>query len=205
MFLESGKVHRAYNQESYEKDCDACGGTGGHLTPGIALSQSLYEQETSPGSLFKKKKVVDSRLSRKYSCCNLYPCLEQHLCEHQWGSCGFYGSFGCPFSKHIHFVEKKEINAIVVFGGFTSLGPAMAARWLGIPVFTHEANRAVGKAVRFVGRHSKRLYLPEGMHVEGISSEIVRNIGYPLRQDFRRIPGKGHESILAIRIQNACS
>ena len=50
----------------------------------------------------------------------------------------------------------------------------------------HEANRAVGKAVRFVGRHSKDC-LPEGMHGR-ISSEIVRNIGYPLNRDFRRIP-----------------
>ena len=84
---------------------------------------------------------------------------------------------------------------MVVFGGFTSLGPALAARWLGLPVFTREANRAVGKAVRFISRYSTRLYLPEGMHVNGISSEIISSIGYPLRQDFRRVtrerPGNG--------------
>ena len=59
-------------------------------------------------------------------------------------------------------------------------------RWLGIPVFTHEANRAVGKAVRLIARYSKRLYLPDGIRVDGISSEVTRNVGYPLRHDFRR-------------------
>lgn len=64
----------------------------------------------------------------------------------------------------------------------------MAARMRGMPVFIHEANRAVGKAVRFLAKRSTRLYLPEGMQLDGISPEIIRNVGYPLRQEFRRIP-----------------
>ena len=64
----------------------------------------------------------------------------------------------------------------------------MAARLVKIPVFIHEANRAVGKAVRFIAKNSDRVYLPEGMLLEGVSSELIRNIGYPLRKEFRRIP-----------------
>ena len=44
---------------------------------------------------------------------------------------------------------------MVGFGGFSSFGPAMAAKARGIPVFIHEANRAVGKAVRFLAKRSK--------------------------------------------------
>ena len=68
---------------------------------------------------------------------------------------------------------------MIGFGGFTSLGPALAARFAKIPVFIHEANRAVGKAVRLIAKNSDRVYLPEGMLMEGVSSEVVRNIGYP--------------------------
>jgi UDP-N-acetylglucosamine--N-acetylmuramyl-(pentapeptide) pyrophosphoryl-undecaprenol N-acetylglucosamine transferase len=46
----------------------------------------------------------------------------------------------------------------------------------------------VGKAVRFLAKRSSRLYLPEGMQLDGISPEIIRNVGYPLRREFRRIP-----------------
>ena len=43
----------------------ACGGTGGHLTPGIALAQNL-EERGYPSWLFISQKSVDSRLARKY-------------------------------------------------------------------------------------------------------------------------------------------
>ena len=43
----------------------ACGGTGGHLTPGIALAQSL-EERGYPSWLFISQKQVDARLSKKY-------------------------------------------------------------------------------------------------------------------------------------------
>ena len=42
-----------------------CGGTGGHLTPGIALAQNL-EEKGYPSWLFISQKSVDSRLARKY-------------------------------------------------------------------------------------------------------------------------------------------
>ncbi|MDA7699503.1 UDP-N-acetylglucosamine--N-acetylmuramyl-(pentapeptide) pyrophosphoryl-undecaprenol N-acetylglucosamine transferase, partial [bacterium] len=43
-----------------------------------------------------------------------------------------------------------------------------------------------------------RVYLPEGMRLEGVSSGIIRNFGYPLRKEFRRIPRERARKQLSI-------
>lgn len=165
----------------------ACGGTGGHLTPGIALAQSL-EEKGCPSWLFISQKGVDSRLSSKYPNLSFVPLPGAPLIKSPAGLARFCHGFAFSFLRSYRFYKKVGADALVGFGGFSSFGPAMAARARGMPVFIHEANRAVGKAVRFLAKRSTRLYLPEGMQLEGISPEIIRNFGYPLRHDFRRIP-----------------
>ena len=165
----------------------ACGGTGGHLTPGIALAQSL-EEKGCPSWLFISQKGVDSRLSSKYPNLSFVPLPGAPLIKSPAGLARFCHGFAFSFLRSYSFYKKVGADALVGFGGFSSFGPAMAARARGMPVFIHEANRAVGKAVRFLAKRSTRLYLPEGMQLEGISPEIIRNFGYPLRHDFRRIP-----------------
>jgi UDP-N-acetylglucosamine--N-acetylmuramyl-(pentapeptide) pyrophosphoryl-undecaprenol N-acetylglucosamine transferase len=165
----------------------ACGGTGGHLTPGIALSQNL-EERGYPSWLFISQKSVDSRLARKYPKLSFVPMPGSPLIRTPLGIIRFVFGFISSFIQSYRFYGKIGADALVGFGGFSSFGPAMAARARGIPVFIHEANRAVGKAVRFLAKRSTRLYLPEGMLLDGISPEVIRNLGYPLRKEFRRIP-----------------
>ena len=55
----------------------ACGGTGGHLTPGIALAQSL-EERGYPSWLFISQKQVDARLSQNIQNLAFKRCLDLH-------------------------------------------------------------------------------------------------------------------------------
>ena len=165
----------------------ACGGTGGHLTPGIALAQSV-EERGYPSWLFISQKQVDARLSKKYPKLSFQSMPGAPLIKSPLGLARFGQGFVRSFLRSQRFYRQVGADALVGFGGFSTFGPAMAARTRGIPVFIHEANRAVGKAIRFLAKQSSRVYLPEGMRLEGISPEITRNIGYPLRKEFRRIP-----------------
>ena len=165
----------------------ACGGTGGHLTPGIALAQSL-EEKGYPSWLFISQKKVDSRLSQKYPNLSFQSMPGAPLIKSPLGLARFGHGFVSSFFQSQNFYRKVGADALVGFGGFSTFGPAMAARFRGMPIFIHEANRAAGKAVRFLAKRSTRTYLPEGMRLDGISPEIVRNMGYPLRKEFRKIP-----------------
>lgn len=179
----------------------ACGGTGGHLTPGIALAQNL-EEKGYPSWLFISQKAVDSRLSRKYPKLSFEPMPGAPLIKSPLGLVRFVYGFIFSFIRSYRFFGRVGADALVGFGGFSSFGPAMAARARGIPVFIHEANRAVGKAVRFLAKRSDRLYLPEGVLLDGISPEVIRNIGYPLRKEFRRIPKERARKQLGISLHD---
>ena len=165
----------------------ACGGTGGHLTPGIGLAQAL-EEKGSPCWLFISKKQVDSRLSSKYKKMSFEPMPGCPFSSSIWGFAKFCKELVHSFYLSRQFYKKVGADVVVGFGGFSTLGPALAARSVGIPLYLHESNRKVGKAVRFLAKRADRVYLPDGVRIEGVSYEKTFHHGFPLRQDFRRLP-----------------
>ena len=81
----------------------ACGGTGGHLTPGIALAQSL-ELLGCPTWLFISQKQVDSRLASKYPELNFVPMPGVPLIKTPWGIMKFLkGCLHSSFSDRTPF------------------------------------------------------------------------------------------------------
>ena len=136
----------------------ACGGTGGHLAPGIALAEALHSRGHT-ATLFISQKKVDARL------CEHYPSLatvrvpgapfgwrpDVHLRFH-WRQ-----AQGLLFS--LRFIREQKPDAIIGFGGFTNAGVVMAGRLLDVPVALHEANRVPGLAIRVLSRISRRLYV----------------------------------------------
>lgn len=164
----------------------ACGGTGGHLAPGIALAQRLSEQGQEC-LLVVSSKVVDARMTAHYPRLNFVP--------------GKGRGFGPGLVKQILFfpallgavwaawrlVRRFRPDVLVCFGGFMSLGPALACRLMGVPVLVHEANRQPGKAVRLIARLATAVHLPEGVRLAGVAAERQRDSGYPVRAEIRPV------------------
>src|SRR5258707_570295 len=142
----------------------ACGGTGGHLSPGIALAEALIARGHTV-TLFISAKKVDTRLVEKYSHLSAIrvPSApfgwrpDVHLRFH-WRQ-----TQGLLFS--LKFIREHKPDAIVGFGGFTNAGVVMAGRLLCVPVALHEANRVPGLAIRVLSRVARRLYLPPGVRL----------------------------------------
>ncbi|WP_269523745.1 UDP-N-acetylglucosamine--N-acetylmuramyl-(pentapeptide) pyrophosphoryl-undecaprenol N-acetylglucosamine transferase [Coraliomargarita parva] len=164
----------------------ACGGTGGHLAPGIALAEELQGRGHECVLLISQKEV-DSALTRKYS----------HLNFVKTPGMAFAGGLGarlrsvwsmlsaCLFARRLLRDEKPQL--VFLFGGFLSVGLGFAARITGVPVALHEANCRPGKAVRLIKRLAHRVYLPDGLRLKGLSRNQVRYLGYPIRQDIKHI------------------
>lgn len=103
----------------------ACGGTGGHLFPGIAVAQELKKRGHNVTLLISQKKV-DAQASKNYGDLN-FRTIEA-IAMPKIPSMSLLG-FGLRLYKAIRFSRSllDEVNADVVIGmgGFTSFPPRL--------------------------------------------------------------------------------
>ncbi|MFZ5496073.1 MAG: UDP-N-acetylglucosamine--N-acetylmuramyl-(pentapeptide) pyrophosphoryl-undecaprenol N-acetylglucosamine transferase [Verrucomicrobiota bacterium] len=175
----------------------ACGGTGGHLSPGIALAEALVARGHTATLLISHKKV-DARLSEKYpqltfarvpgSPFGWSPLV--HLKFH-WEQ-----AKGLLFS--LRLIRRVRPDVIIGFGGFTNASVVLAGRLRGVPVALHEANRVPGRAVRLLSRFARRLYLPPGVRLPGRLGLMVRHTGLPVRSEIARLPRAEARALLGV-------
>ena len=162
----------------------ACGGTGGHLSPGIAVAQELTARGHVCELLISEKRV-DQTL------CRAYPELT------------FIPLSGIGFSKKIsnlprclwatfknilqsfRLLRQTKADALIGFGGFTNVGIILAAKFLRKPCFLHEANRIPGRAVRTLGRWATTVYVPEIFPNQPQLKQ--KPCGFPIRREFQKI------------------
>lgn len=130
----------------------ACGGTGGHLFPGIAVAQELKKTGHRPVLLISQKKI-DAQASHKYGDLEfrtVEAIAKPRLCSLKM----------LPFAWKLWRTWRtsrrilKEIGADIVLGmgGFTSLPPVKIAHGMKLRTYVHDSNALPGKANRLTAR-----------------------------------------------------
>lgn len=163
----------------------SCGGTGGHLSPGIALAEGLAERGHEARLLISQKKV-DARLIEKY------PQLRFERVPGKGFSWNPVQLVRCLISQAQGFrfceklVRQVRPDGIVAFGGFTSAPLVVAGVLHRIPVALHESNRVPGLAIRMLARLARRIYLPPGIQLPNVRPSRIRHAGQPVRREIIR-------------------
>ena len=169
----------------------ACGGTGGHLAPGIALAQTLISRGHSCELLISQKKV-DQELIKKYP--NLVfrnmPAISLGKTHSHISPLAFF-QFTARQISSLFFCAKIfrrfRPHAVVGFGGFSSLSAAVCAASTRTPVFLHEANQKVGDSIRALARFAQIIYLPPGIENHKLPARKVKLLGLPMRTDMQMV------------------
>jgi UDP-N-acetylglucosamine--N-acetylmuramyl-(pentapeptide) pyrophosphoryl-undecaprenol N-acetylglucosamine transferase len=175
----------------------ACGGTGGHLAPGIALAEGLVVRGHEPHLLISNKQV-DARLVEKYPWLKFARIPAAPLAASPLGLARFIYRQSAGFAFGLKQLRAVRPDIVVGFGGFTTASIVLAARIRGIPVALHEANRVPGRAVRLLSRFAKRVYLPAGVRLNRARGGTVRAHGLPVRREFHRFPRAEAQETLQI-------
>ncbi len=163
-----------------------CGGTGGHLTPGVAIAERLLERGHSP-RLVISRKPIDTYFQRRYkqfefvsvpgAAFGLKPtALAKFIFQ-------LFQSFGSSFR-----LLRQRPDAVVAFGGFLCVPFLILGRLLRIPIYLHEANRIPGRTVRYFARLADHVYLPDGVRLLGLRPGAIRHLGMPLRNEIQHVP-----------------
>jgi len=130
----------------------ACGGTGGHLFPGIAVAEVLQSRGHEVMLLVSEKDIDTVALSGR-----------TNFQVEKLPTVGLPSPFSPAFFGFARrFVESLSLcrsiyhrfnpHVVLGMGGFTSTAPVLAGRFRGIATFIHESNAVPGKANRWTAR-----------------------------------------------------
>lgn len=161
----------------------ACGGTGGHLFPGLAVAEVLRAQGHGV-LLLVSEKEVDARALRNHP----------DLPSEKLPSIGLPSPFSpalVAFLRRLRASLKKcgtifdgdRPDAVLGMGGFTSIAPLVAAWRRGIPAFLHESNAIPGKANRLAARFCKGVLLGFDDCAKHFPRGKTRVTGTPIRRE----------------------
>ena len=137
----------------------ACGGTGGHLFPGLAVAEVLRARGHEV-LLFISEKEIDSRAvaGRDEFRFERLPTVGLPS-PFSPAILGFARRFNESLSRCREIYRTFKPQMILGMGGFTSTAPVLAGRMRGVPSFVHESNAIPGKANRMTARMVRAVLL----------------------------------------------
>ena len=169
----------------------ACGGTGGHLFPGLAVAETLHERGHEV-LLFVSEKEIDTTALRDHPefRAEKLPSIGMPSNIVSPAFVGFIRRFWESYSQCKKIYRKFRPSVVLGMGGFTSTAPILAARMKGLPCFVHESNAIPGRANRLaskfatsvlIGFEETRQRFPSAKCIN-TGTPVRRNLGNPLER-----------------------
>jgi UDP-N-acetylglucosamine--N-acetylmuramyl-(pentapeptide) pyrophosphoryl-undecaprenol N-acetylglucosamine transferase len=168
----------------------ACGGTGGHLFPGIAVAEALRARGHQVMLLISEKKV-DSEASAKYRHLDFKtvpaiakpPTLSPRMLPFLWK---LYNTV----KQCKKIIREFGADAVLGMGGFTSLPPVYAGHKLGLKTFVHDSNARPGRSNVMTSRFCTQVFLGLDAAKAFFPNRETVNTGTPVRPEILDLPSR---------------
>src|SRR6476469_6714950 len=165
----------------------ACGGTGGHLFPGLAVAEILRARGHEV-MLFVSEKEIDALAMtgreefrfEKLPTVGLPSLFSPKIF-------GFAGRFAESLRVCRAIYRRFKPHAVLGMGGFTSTAPVLAGKMRGVPTFIHESNAIPGKANRLTAKMVRAVLLGFKECAPFFPKVQTEVTGTPIRTELKRI------------------
>lgn len=125
----------------------ACGGTGGHAFPGLAVAEELLKRGHEV-TIWDSGRDVESSVMRNWKGQLFSTGARQMSLGNAFAN--LRAIFRCRRE-----MRRAKPDVLLAMGSYSSLAPVLAAKSAGVPVVLHEANTVPGRAVEFLSRYAK--------------------------------------------------
>ena len=177
----------------------ACGGTGGHLFPGIAVAEVL-RQRGHEVLLFVSEKEIDSLALSTRSQFRFeklpvvgFPSVYSPRIF------GFIKRFTESLSLCRSIYQKFKPQVVLGMGGFTSTAPILAGRMRGISTLVHESNAIPGKANRLAAKMVGAVLLGFKEAAQFFPKVRTEITGTPIRTELQRLDKESARQKLGLK------
>lgn len=162
----------------------ACGGTGGHIFPGLATARVLQSRGHA---------VTLWLAGRDVEACSVDGWQGETVSIRASGFPSGLAPVQCARSARRLLaavgqawreLRRRRPDVLLCMGSYASVAPCLAAWRLGIPVVLHEANAVPGRAISFLARFATRVAVGFDAALPSFACGKAVVTGFPLRDGF---------------------
>jgi UDP-N-acetylglucosamine--N-acetylmuramyl-(pentapeptide) pyrophosphoryl-undecaprenol N-acetylglucosamine transferase len=165
----------------------ACGGTGGHLFPGLAIAEKLALRGADVMLLISSKEVdqqaVKSAIGMEVVVLPAVGLTRGRIL--QFGK-GFIQSYRAAKARF----RPRPPQAVLAMGGFTSAPPVFAGRAFGATTFLHESNTIPGRANRLLAHFVDQAFVGFPTTAARLFHTNILATGTPVRPQFEPVDAR---------------
>lgn len=160
----------------------ACGGTGGHLFPGVAVGLELLARGSQVILLVSEKQVDQQGLGRTPQLRAVaLPAVGLSGLRLPQFLVGLWRSW-----RRVRLLFRQQPpRAVLSTGGFTGAAPLLAGKACAARTFLHESNAIAGRANRWLARWIDGAFVAFPSAAAGLRCQRIWTMGTPVRPQFK--------------------
>ena len=158
----------------------ACGGTGGHISPALALASNFENHNIKP--VF----ITDVRGSSLLKSMSHYVVLSGSPSTKGFTKVINMLKIFFGILQSTYYLYRTKVNLVIGFGGYTSVPIILAAKILNIPSIIHEQNKILGRANKFCSLFCNKVALSFNLK-ENLKNPKFVLTGNPVSRDFENL------------------
>ena len=180
----------------------SCGGTGGHMQPGISVGKALRKQGLHVLFLVNQKKISEFFIRNLGTGYEVYPEFDFSKLVSLKAPLEIFKGILTVF-KVLRLLFRYRVRMIVSAGSSSGIIPVLMMRLGGIPGALLEQNVVMGKANRFLLSSVKRAYLSYPCINIPESSKLAI-VGNPLKESLLQKSLNRKEAALKLGLKENC-